>query len=82
MHSRFDRLTSNYSNLALPFRSFPCHTTVSIAYMGAPSSLPIHTVRNMDYLAKDSVRYYAVVNGTLLCQDSKTSHLTPYPKPS
>jgi len=50
--------------------------------MDASSSLPFHAARNVDYLAKDSDRYYAVGKVATLCQDSRTSCLNPCPQPS
>lgn len=73
---------SSRSNLARPFLEFPCQATVPILYMGAPSSFPIHAVRNVDYLAIDSVRYYAIGEVATLCQDSGISRLDPCPRPS
>ena len=81
MRSRPDRLTSNGSNLPLSFRSFLYRPTVPI--YEPSSSLPtIHAVRNVDYLAMDATRYYAVVRVGIPCQDSRTLPLNPSPRPS
>ena len=57
MRSRLDRLASNCSNRSLPFCSFPYRL---LAQIWAPPRLSLPCARNVDYLAMDSVRYYAV----------------------
>ena len=60
MHSRPVHLTSNSSNCSLPFRSFPYEYVTAHIYGYLLVSPYSHAARNMNYLAMDSARYYAV----------------------
>lgn len=79
MRSRPDRRTSNYSTRPLPFRSFPYRP--ACPYTDTSPSLPIHAARNVNNLAFDPARYYAVVKAGIPCQDSRTLRLNPSPLP-